>query len=42
MSTAKKKVNVADIANLAKKSRTEGEIWTDAIKRASSQIKSGK
>jgi len=42
MATAKKKVNVADIAKLAKKIRKDGEKWTDAIKRASSQIKSGK
>jgi DNA repair protein RadC len=42
MATAKKKINVADIAKLAKKIRKDGERWTDAIKRASNQIKSGK
>ena len=42
MATAKKKINVADIAKLAKKIRKEGEKWTSAIKRASTQIISGK
>lgn len=35
----KKKVNVADIAKLAKKIRKPNEKWTDAIKRASAQLK---
>jgi hypothetical protein len=39
MSTAKKKINVADIAKLAKKIRKQGEKWTDAIKRAAAQLK---
>jgi DNA repair protein RadC len=42
MATAKKKINVAEIAKLAKKIRKDGERWTDAIKRASASIKSGK
>ena len=42
MAKATKKVGVADIAKLAKKIRKPNEKWTDAIKRASSQIKSGK
>lgn len=36
---AKKKVNVSDIAKLAKKIRKPNEKWTDAIKRASAQLK---
>ena len=39
MATAKKKINVADIAKLAKKIRKEGEAWTAAIKRAAAQLK---
>jgi hypothetical protein len=39
MATAKKKINVADIAKLAKKIRKQGEKWTDAIKRAAAQLK---
>ena len=39
MAKATKKVSVADIAKLAKKIRKEGEKWTDAIKRAASQLK---
>jgi hypothetical protein len=35
----KKKVSVAEISTLAKKIRKEGEKWTDAIKRASAQLK---
>jgi hypothetical protein len=35
----KKKVNVADISKLAKKIRKPNEKWTDAIKRASAQLK---
>jgi hypothetical protein len=35
----KKKVNVSDIAKLAKKIRKPNEKWTDAIKRASAQLK---
>jgi hypothetical protein len=35
----KKKINVADIAKLAKKIRKPNEKWTDAIKRASAQLK---
>jgi hypothetical protein len=34
-----KKVSVSEIAKLAKKIRKEGEKWTDAIKRASAQLK---
>jgi hypothetical protein len=37
----KKKFSVADISALAKKIRKEGEKWTDAIKRASAQLKKG-
>lgn len=36
---AKKKVTVSDIAKLAKKIRKPNEKWTDAIKRASAQLK---
>jgi hypothetical protein len=39
MATAKKKINVADIAKLAKKIRKDGEKWTSAIKRAAAQLK---
>lgn len=39
MAKATKKINVADIAKLAKKIRKEGEAWTNAIKRASAQLK---
>ena len=39
MATAKKKINVAGIAKLAKKIRKQGEKWTDAIKRAAAQLK---
>jgi hypothetical protein len=39
MATAKKKINVADIAKLAKKIRKDGEAWTAAIKRAAAQLK---
>ena len=39
MATAKKKINVSDIAKLAKKIRKQGERWTDAIKRAAAQLK---
>ena len=39
MATAKKKINVAEIAKLAKKIRKQGERWTDAIKRAAAQLK---
>lgn len=39
MAKATKKVNVSDIAKLAKKIRKQGEKWTDAIKRASAQLK---
>jgi hypothetical protein len=35
----KKKVTVSDIAKLAKKIRKPNERWTDAIKRASAQLK---
>jgi hypothetical protein len=35
----KKKVSVAEISKLAKEIRKEGEKWTDAIKRASAQLK---
>ena len=35
----KKKVTVGDIAKLAKKIRLPNEKWTDAIKRASIQLK---
>lgn len=41
MAKAVKKVSVADIAKLAKKIRKPNEAWTDAIKRASAQIKKG-
>jgi hypothetical protein len=34
-----KKISVADIAKLAKKIRKPNERWTDAIKRASAQLK---
>lgn len=39
MAKAKKKISVADIAKLAKKIRKPNEKWTDAIKRASAQLK---
>jgi hypothetical protein len=39
MATAKKKINVADIAKLAKKIRKDGEKWTAAISRAAKQMK---
>ena len=39
MATAKKKINVADIAKLAKKIRKDGEKWTSAIKRAAAELK---
>jgi hypothetical protein len=39
MATAKKKINVADIAKLAKKIRKDGEAWTSAIKRAAIALK---
>jgi hypothetical protein len=39
MATAKKKINVAEIAKLAKKIRKDGEKWTSAIKRAAAQLK---
>jgi hypothetical protein len=41
MATSKpaKKISVSEISKLAKKIRKEGEKWTDAIKRASSQLK---
>jgi hypothetical protein len=39
MAKETKKVSVSDIAKLAKKIRKEGEKWTDAIKRASAQLK---
>lgn len=35
----KKKVSVSDIAKLAKQIRKPNEKWTDAIKRASAQLK---
>jgi len=35
----KKKFSVADVSALAKKIRKDGEKWTDAIKRASAQLK---
>lgn len=35
----KKKLKVADISRLAKKIRKPNEKWTDAIKRASAQLK---
>jgi len=35
----KKKVSVAEISALAKKIRKADEKWTDAIKRASAQLK---
>jgi hypothetical protein len=38
MATAKK-VTVSDIAKHAKKIRKQGEKWTDAIKRASAELK---
>lgn len=41
MPKATKKVSVADIAKLAKKIRKPNEVWTDAIKRASAQLKKG-
>lgn len=41
MAKAAKKVSVADIAKLAKKIRKPKEAWTDAIKRASAQLKKG-
>jgi hypothetical protein len=34
-----KKVSLADIAKLAKQIRRPNEKWTDAIKRAASQLK---
>ena len=43
MAKATKKVGVADISKLAKKIRKQGEKWTEAIKRASAELKkSGK
>jgi hypothetical protein len=39
MATAKKKINVAEIAKLAKKIRKDGEAWTSAIKRAAIALK---
>jgi len=39
MAKETKKVSVSDIAKLAKKIRKDGEKWTDAIKRASAQLK---
>jgi hypothetical protein len=39
MAKATKKVSVSDIAKLAKQIRKQGEKWTDAIKRASAQLK---
>lgn len=39
MAKATKKINVADISKLAKQIRKKGEAWTDAIKRASAQLK---
>jgi hypothetical protein len=39
MAKATKKISVADIAKLAKKIRKPNERWTDAIKRASAQLK---
>jgi hypothetical protein len=39
MAKATKKISVADIAKLAKKIRKPDEKWTDAIKRASAQLK---
>lgn len=36
---AKPKVSVSDIAKRAKAIRKEGEKWTDAIKRASAELK---
>jgi predicted ATP-grasp superfamily ATP-dependent carboligase len=38
---ANKKISVAEISKLAKKIRKEKEKWTDAIKRASAQLKKG-
>jgi hypothetical protein len=39
MAKATKKVSVSDIAKLAKQIRKPNEKWTDAIKRASAQLK---
>jgi hypothetical protein len=34
-----KKISVSDISKHAKKIRKEGEAWTNAIKRASAELK---
>lgn len=39
MAKTKKKWSVADVSRLAKKIRKPNEKWTDAIKRASEQLK---
>lgn len=39
--TATKKVSVSEIAQLAQKIRKPKEKWTDAIRRASQQLKKG-
>lgn len=39
MAKATKKISVAEIAKLAKTIRKKDEKWTDAIKRAASQLK---
>jgi hypothetical protein len=39
MAKATKKISVAEISKLAKQIRKKGEAWTDAIKRASAQLK---
>ena len=36
-----KPISVAEISKLAKKIRKANEKWTDAIKRASAQLKKG-
>jgi len=36
-----KTISVAEISKLAKKIRKPNEKWTDAIKRASAQLKKG-
>ena len=36
---AKPKIKVSDISKKAKEIRKQGEKWTDAIKRASAQLK---
>jgi hypothetical protein len=38
---AGKKLSVASISSLAKKIRKPNEKWTDAIKRATAQLKKG-